>query len=150
RERIECVWKLADSYRFQEKPAPAIARLTPLLALHDKLEDPLGKRDTLRMLSWHRAAQGNYREAEKDLRQALDLHDRHGAADRLTRADLGIELADLLDRQGRTDEAGRQRVRSAQDYRAVLKDPRAGRPGAAGAVTAFWKLQTLYQKGSQY
>jgi CHAT domain-containing protein len=150
RERIACARKLAESYQFQKQPDRAVARLTPLLAIHDALEDPLGKRDTLRLLAGHEAARGDDAAAEKDLQQALALHDEHDPAGRLVRADLAAELADVQERQGRADEAGRLRDQAVADYQAALRDPGAGRPGLTGAVTAFWKLQTLYQKTTQY
>jgi CHAT domain-containing protein len=150
RERIECVWKLADSYRFQGQPGKALPQLAALLPVHDRLADPIGKRDTLRLLAGQHAARGEAREAEQEIRQALTLHEQKDASDRLTHADLTAELADMLDRQGKEADARRWRDQAAGHYQAVLKNPGAGRPGRAGALTAFWKLQKLYQNTSQY
>jgi CHAT domain-containing protein len=150
RQRIDCVRKLADSCRFQGRPDKALAQLEPLAELHDQLDDPLGKRDTLRLVAACHAAQGDQEAAEKDLRAALALHRKHDAADRLTAADLEAELADRLDRRRRHADARRARTQAADDYRAVLDDPRAGGPRRGGAVAAFWKLQSLYQQGAQY
>jgi CHAT domain-containing protein len=149
-ERIACARKLAESYQFLGQPDQAVARLAPLPAIHDALEDPLGKRDTLRLLAAVEAARGDDRAAEKDLRQALALHEEHDPAGRLIRADLAADLADVQERQGQEDETRRLRDQAIADYQAALQDPQAGRPGVAGAVTAFWKLQTLYQKTTQY
>lgn len=152
--RIECARRLADSYRFQGRPEKAVPRLERALADLDQLQkpDPVGRRDTLRQLAGHLAAPGVARpaDAEARLREALELHRRHAADDRLTRADLSGELADVLAGRGRAEEAKALRDRAAQDYRAVLEDPQAGRPEAAGTLDAFWKLQVLYQRTSQF
>jgi CHAT domain-containing protein/tetratricopeptide (TPR) repeat protein len=164
--RIECARRLADAYRFQGQPAKALPRLRQALADFDRLKepDPAGRRDTLRQLADHQTALDHHAGAEACLREALELHRRSAPGDRLTRADLCCELADVLGRQGRSRgeapswlaslrlacQAWALREQAAGDYRAVLEDPRAGRPGAAGALDAFWKLQLLYQRTNQY
>src|SRR5262249_43466519 len=70
-----------------------------------------------------------------------------GTGDRLTRADLEADLADVHERRGRPKEAGPWRDKAAADYRAVLDDPKTARPGS-GALAAFWRLQQLYQRAS--
>jgi CHAT domain-containing protein/tetratricopeptide (TPR) repeat protein len=151
RQRIEYVWKLADSYRFQGKPAKAIARLASLPALHDQLGDPAGKRDTLRRLAGHHAALGESDRAAEYLRQALALHETApDRGDRLLRGDLAGELAEALATRDRGDEADQWRLRSAQDYRAVLDAAGNTGPEVARKVSAFWKLEKLYQRTSQF
>jgi CHAT domain-containing protein/tetratricopeptide (TPR) repeat protein len=150
-EQIECVGRLADSYRFREQPAKAIARLVPLLALHDRLADLDGKRDTLRRLAGHHAALGQDREAEKYLRQALALPPAPGPAQRIARGDLADELAEALARQKHTAEMDKWRRQAAEEYRSVLEaSPGERRAEVAPVITAFWRLQKLYQKTSQY
>jgi tetratricopeptide (TPR) repeat protein len=150
RQRVECAWRLADGYRFQGGPKEAIARLAPLLAVHDRLGDRAGKRDTLRRLAGHHAARADYIQAEKSLREALDLEARSGRADPIRRAELACELAEVLALQKREAEAERYRKEAADDYRAVLEPAAGVRPEAARVVTAFWGLQALYQKAGQY
>jgi CHAT domain-containing protein/tetratricopeptide (TPR) repeat protein len=151
RQRIEYVWKLADSYRFQGKPAKAIARLASLPALHDKLGDPAGKRDTLRRLAGHYAALAQPGRAAECLRQALALHETApDRGDRLLRGDLAGELAEALATQDRGQEADKWRQQADQDYSAVLKAAGNTGPEVARKVSAFWKLEKLYQRTSQF
>ena len=150
--RIECVRRLADSDRFQGRPKEAIPRLEQILPAFGELKkpDPVGQRDALRQLAGHLTAARRHADAEKYLKQARALHRQHAAGDLLTCADLSGELADVLERQGRTREAATLRREAAWDYRAILEDPRTGLPEGAGALGAFWKLQVLYQRTSQY
>jgi CHAT domain-containing protein/tetratricopeptide (TPR) repeat protein len=150
--RIECARRLADSYRFEGRPEKAVPRLEQVLPAFDALKepDPAGRRDTLRQLAGHLAALERHADAEKRLKEALALHQRHAADDRLTRADLSCELADAVERQGRAAEAADLRRQADKDYRAVMTDSRAGRLEVAGALDAFWKLQVMYQRTSQY
>jgi CHAT domain-containing protein/tetratricopeptide (TPR) repeat protein len=163
-DRVACVWKLADSYRFMGKPALAIPRLTALLAVHDRLHDRDGKRDTLRRLAAAHAelalalerqkrgeeAKGEHARAEEELRQALVLHDAVRGADRILRGDLAAELALALERQKRADEAKHWHQQAADEYRAVLEGRDRGKPDVARVITAFWKLEKLYQRTNQY
>jgi CHAT domain-containing protein/tetratricopeptide (TPR) repeat protein len=149
-ERIGCTWKLADSYQFQERPDPAIARLEPLLAIHDRLENWPGKRDTLRRLAAHYTLRGDHARAAACLEEALDLHGKAATPeDRLLRGELAEELSDCLARLHRTDEAERWRKQAAESYGAILRGS-GGQSAQALAVHAFWKLEKLYQKTSQY
>jgi CHAT domain-containing protein/tetratricopeptide (TPR) repeat protein len=150
RQRIECAWKLADGYRFHKRPDKAIPRLLPLLVFHRWQGDLVGQRDTLRRLAGHHAAGLDYPAAEKCLREARDLHTRAGAADRITLAELADELAAVLAAQKKDAEAARWRERAAEEYQAILNPSREGRPEVGQVVTAFWELQTLYEKSSQY
>jgi CHAT domain-containing protein len=150
RLRAECSWRIADSYRYQGEAAKAVARLTPLLPLLDDLKDPLGKRDTLKQLADHLVVLKDLEGAEQRLKEALALHDKHDEANRFTHGDLCAALADVLERRGQQDESESWRKRAAADYDAALRDPRAGLPGVAGPLAAFWKLQLLYQRHNQF
>ncbi|HYT88775.1 MAG TPA: tetratricopeptide repeat protein, partial [Gemmataceae bacterium] len=150
--RIECTRRLADSYRFQGRPAEAIKWLEPVVSDFGRLQkpDPAGKRDTLRQLAAHLTAAKRHADAEKYLKEALELHRKYAADDPLTRADLSCELADVLERQDRLPEATLLRQQAIQDYGSVLGDQRHPRPKLAGALAAFWKLQVLHQRAGQY
>jgi CHAT domain-containing protein/tetratricopeptide (TPR) repeat protein len=152
--RVECVRRLADSYRFQGQPKKAIQRLEDILPDLDELKEPNPaiRRDCLRQLAGHLAADDRLADAEKRLQEARELHRQVAAEDSLTGADLSCELADVLDRQGptRAGEAKVLRDQATKDYEAILKDPSARRTALAGALDAFWKLQVLYQRMSNY
>ena len=148
--RAECSWRIADSYRFQGQPAKAVDRLTPLLPLLDELKEPLGKRDTLRQIAEHLTVLNDLAGAEQRLLEAADLHEKNDRANRLTHGDLCAALADVIQRRGRQAESDTWRSAAAADYDAVLRDPNAGRPGVAGPLAAFWKLQLLYQRQNQF
>ncbi len=149
KERIPCAWKLAEAYRFQQQPERAIACLTPLLASHDQLDDPAGKRSTLQMLAAHHNSRQEHEQAVAYLREGLDLPTRTQAKDRIARADLWNDLAETYQRLHRPADVERCRDQSAELYRAALSEPRADRGTIARTTTAFWKLQRLYQKREQ-
>jgi CHAT domain-containing protein len=150
--RIECARRLADSYRFQGRPAEAVKWLEAVLPDFGRLRkpDPAGERDTLRQLAAHLTAARRPADAEKRLKEALERHETHAADDPLTRADLSCELADVLERLGRPEEGAALRQRAIRAYGVVLKDSRSDRHQKAGALAAFWKLQVLHQRASQY
>jgi CHAT domain-containing protein len=150
-DRISTVWKVADSYAFQGEPAKAIEYLTLLLSVHDKALDWAGKRDTLQRLAAHHTTRGDHAAAERCLVQAVELHDRFvRPGDRLVRGDLADLLGDALARQGKHNEAGRWSEEAANEYRAVLEASAKERQDAGRIVTAFWRLEKLYQKKHQY
>ena len=149
KQKIQCVWKLAEAYRFQQQPDQAISRLKSLLPIHKELEDAAGERTTLRMLASHYNASRQYGEAAGCLRRALELHDKVPEEDRLAQADLWSELADTCSRQRNREETDRCRDKAAELYTAALREPRAERRTIARTTTAFWKLELLYQKREQ-
>jgi CHAT domain-containing protein len=149
-QRIELVWNLSDSYRYHGRSGPAIELLLPLLAVHDRLGDRPAKRDTLRRLAGHYALRHQPERAEEYLRQALALNDDSGAAGRRLQGELTEELAEQVALQGRKEEAGRLRRQAAEAYAGALAAAGKGRSASAEAVIAFWHLQKLYQKMSQY
>src|SRR5436305_1218936 len=55
-QRLRCLQGLSESYRFQGRPAEAIPRLEQLLRVQEQLRDQAGKRDALRLLAGHLAA----------------------------------------------------------------------------------------------
>src|SRR5262249_17041656 len=148
-QRIDCVRSLAESYRFERNPEAAIPRLRELLPLHDRLKDPAGRRDTLRLLADHLLAARRLADAESCLRQAIQQVEQGQTSDRLVHADLASALADVLERRGQTGDARSWREQAIEAYRAVQADGRGGQIGRAGVLTAFWKLQTLYQRSGQ-
>ncbi len=141
--RAESVWKLAESYRMRQQRERAAAQLRQLL------EAPLGaaeRRQTFQALARDLVALKDAPGAEKALREAIRLHEELPEADKLTLGDLAAQLCLVLKEQKRREDADRWRERAAEAYKAVLKDPRLGRPFQAGALEAFWKLQQLYQE----
>jgi CHAT domain-containing protein len=149
-DRISTVWKLADSYAFQGQPDKAITHLTLLLSIHDRERDWAGKRDTLQRLAGHHTTRGDHAAAEKCLLESLELHDRlRPAGDKLARADLADLLGDALARQAKK-EAGRWHDTAIEEYRAVLEAAGKEHRDAVRIVTAFWRLDKLYQKKHQY
>jgi CHAT domain-containing protein/tetratricopeptide (TPR) repeat protein len=147
---IRTVWMLADSYAFQGQPDKAIHHLERLSRVHDRRGDPEGKRDTLERLAAHHTSQGDHAVAEKELLQAVELHDHlRQPGDRMVRANLADLLGDALQRQGKNIEAKRWHEAASADYREVLETSAKDR-GVARMVSAFWRLEKLYQKTHQY
>src|SRR5207244_3036894 len=62
--------------------------------------------------------------------------------------DLWQDLAGVLERDNRQDEAAECRQKAARFYQAVIE--RDARAGQQTPEAAFWKLQRLYQQASQY
>jgi CHAT domain-containing protein len=149
-ERIECTWKLADSYLAQKRPRPAITALELLLPTHDRQRDNAGKRDTFRRLAAHHRLLGDLEQSEKDLRAALDLHDTLKAADPVLHGDLADELGDIAAARGNRDAAFALQKDAAAAYQNALKAAGGDQGARASAVPVFWKLDKLYQKMSQY
>jgi CHAT domain-containing protein/tetratricopeptide (TPR) repeat protein len=137
---------LSESCRFQKRPSEAANLMEKALPLYDRLNDGAGKRDALRALAGYLAAAGRRAEAIRRLQEALDLHEKLASDDRLARADLRADLADVNERQGRKTDAQTLRARAAEDYRNVLKE----RGGSARRLAAYWGLQALFQRARDY
>ncbi|MFO0945754.1 MAG: CHAT domain-containing tetratricopeptide repeat protein [Planctomycetota bacterium] len=145
---IQCSRRLADCYRFTEEPDKAIDVLTPLLEVHDDLNDAVGKQETLRILAMHHLAKNAVPLAIEKLREALAIHKGSSLADRLRKADL---LQDLGIALGKDHEEGVQRLQEATLlYDEILKAEVKDRRDAYLATLAFWNLQTLHQRSRQY
>ncbi len=156
--RIEYTRRLAESYRSQEKLDQAAAALESLLPVHEQLRDPKGLGETLKLLGDYRLAQAGRdadRAAERSYRTALDLLEKSRAGDQLLQGDLHAGLAEVFRRRGQKAEVDSQVEKAAGAYREILKLSRQRqRPKGEGwdvsGLTAFWKLQQLYQRVSQY
>jgi CHAT domain-containing protein/tetratricopeptide (TPR) repeat protein len=149
RDRIDWACRLSESYRCRGRPEEAIPRLELVLPLYGRLGDRAGKRDTLQLLATLLVAVKRPKDAERHLRAALRLQEQIGG-DRLAEADLSAALADVLDRQGRPAAAEPWRQRAVRAYRAAQAGPSEGPIDRAQSLAAFWKLQQLYQRHSQY
>jgi CHAT domain-containing protein/tetratricopeptide (TPR) repeat protein len=145
--RLAYVRGLSECYRFQKRPAEAVPLLEAALPLYDRLDDRAGRRDALRALAGHLAADKRPGEAARRLRQALDAHREAAPDDRLTGAELKAELAKALEQQGRAADARDQRRQAEEDFKAVLE---RRSEGSARPLSAYWGLQTLYQRDRDY
>ena len=150
RQRIDWAWRLAESCRFRGRPHEAIPRLERILPLYDRLNDRAGKRDALQLLASLLVDARREKDAERRLREALALQKDLGG-DKLVEADLGAALADVLERQGQVAAAEPLRRRAVRGYRAATTLPTSlRRADRVRSLAAFWKLQQLYQRHSQY
>src|SRR5262249_5354321 len=128
----------------------ALAKLRELADVQHRLSDHAGRRDTLRLLAERHAALKQYDAAFRCLTGAMLLHLEHYASDRLTAGELCDELAEVKGRL--RDQGARDRLPPpALDHsRAVMKDGALSRTGQGGALTAYWRLYQLYQRGNQF
>jgi CHAT domain-containing protein len=149
-EKTFCLRQLADSYQARNDPARAIAVLGDLLPLQVTAKDPDGQCATHRALAGCHTQRKDHARAEAALRQALALAERAADADPLRRADVLVELADVLDRRKKGGDAVKVRARAVQGYRAILEKTRASRATSASAAAAFWKLERLYERSRLY
>ncbi len=149
-EKALCLRQLADSYRARKEPVRAIAELEALLPLQNSAEDLEGKCETHRALAACHGERKDHARAEAALREALPLATRIAKAHPLRRADVLVELAEVLDRRGKADEAGKARRQAIDSYLAVVEKAWATRSTSARSAAAFWKLERLYEHTQLY
>lgn len=137
---------LAEARLRRGDTAGALAALAELPDLHDKLEDPLGRRDTQRQRAKLFAAQGKYSEAAALFKAALDLHRKHQPKRRLVTGDILAEWS--IAAVGRAESA-KLRDEAAAEYRAAIDAP-ADNPDAGGPLAAFVRLQSLTRSAKQF
>jgi Tfp pilus assembly protein PilF len=138
---------LSESCRFQKRPGEAAGFMEEALPLYDRFGDGAGKRDALRALAGHLAAADRLADSAGRLQEALDLHEKLASDDRLARADLRADLADVRERQGRASAARALRGQAAEDYRNVVEERGVG---SARRLAAYWGLQALYLRARDY
>lgn len=130
----------------------ALAALAAFPELHDKLDDPLGRRDTQRQRAKLLAAKGMYSEAAALFKEALDLHRKYQPKRRLIAGDILAEWSVAAAAQsspgGRTESA-KLRDEAATEYRAAIDAP-ADNPDAGGPLAAFVRLQSLTRSARQF
>lgn len=160
-ERITCARCLGECYRQAGLDVPVIPRLAALVRIHDRLDDPAGKLETLRLLAARHTARKEHHAAYRCLLGALTLYHEGPSEvpgksmarwrrDRLSAGDLCNELAETSLRLHLPEVSERWRQRAILHYQAVMKDPTAGRPGHAGSLAAYWKLHQLFQRTNQF
>lgn len=86
---------------------------------------------------------GEYELAERELRRAMELNEQRADGGELERTDIAVTLASLLDRLGRTDEAGDLFQDSLVRYRRLLGDDS---PTVASTRFSFGLFQLGQQK----
>lgn len=133
RARAEALARTGDA-------AGALAALAPLPELHDKLGDPLGRRDTQRLRA--RLLAGRPAEAAPLFAEVQALHQKHQPGSRAAAGDI---LAEWAAATPNAAEAATRRAAAAAEYKAALDDPEAG-----GALAAFVKLQALTRSSRDF
>lgn len=124
----------------------ALAVLAKLPELHDKLDDPAGRRDTQRQRAKLLAARGQFAAAEALFAEALALHRKHQPKQRLLAGDVLAEWSAAALAAGKPDAAAKLRDRAAAEYKAALEaDAEAG-----GALATFMRLQALTRSAKQF
>jgi CHAT domain-containing protein/tetratricopeptide (TPR) repeat protein len=133
--------------------AGALDALAAFPELHEKLDDPLGLRDTQRQRAKLLAAGGRYADAAALFKQALELHRKYQPKRRLVAGDILAEWSVAAGQQSSTAlgraEAARLRDEAAAEYRAALAAP-ADNPDAGGPLAAFVRLQALTRSAKQF
>ena len=127
----------------------SLATLAPLPALHDKLEDPLGRRDTQRQRAKLLAANGKYADADVLFKESLDLHRDKQPKHRLVAGDILAEWSAAALAAGKPADAAKFRDAAAAEYRATLDAP-SDNPDAGGPLAAFVRLQSLTRSAKQF
>jgi CHAT domain-containing protein/tetratricopeptide (TPR) repeat protein len=148
--QIEYVWSLAESYRSQKQPELAIPYLTELLAIHQRLDDYRGERETLRLLGDHSRLSKKYPEAEKSLARAIQLHEEKFSSELVLSGNLALEMAELLIESKKPEQALSFREKGVKLLREVLTNPESKREEISGALTAFSKLQNVYISSNEF
>lgn len=123
----------------------ALAALADFPALHDKLNDPLGRRDTQRQRAKLLAAKGKTADAGALFKEALELHEKHQPKRRLIAGDILAEWSLAASRADAPD----LRARAATEYRAALAAP-SDNPDGGGPLAAFVRLQLLTRSARDF
>jgi CHAT domain-containing protein/tetratricopeptide (TPR) repeat protein len=130
----------------------ALAVLAVFPELHDKLDDPLGRRDTQRQRAKFLAAKGNNPAAAALFKEALELHRKNQPKRRLVAGDIlaewSIAAAANTSPTARA-EAAKLREAAATEYRAAIDAP-ADNPDAGGSLAAFVRLQSITRSARQF
>jgi CHAT domain-containing protein/tetratricopeptide (TPR) repeat protein len=146
RERAEAVNARGDA-------ALALALLAELPALHDKLGDPLGRRDTQRLRANVLAAGGRYAEAVPFYREAIDVHKRNRPKLQMVVGDILVDWSIAAAAAGKRTEATDLRTQAAAEYQAIITASSATKADAAdpeSAFGAFVKLQLVTSAARQF
>lgn len=128
----------------------ALAALEPLPGFHDRLQDPLGRRDTQRQRANLLAAAGKYAEAVPLYEEALELHRKHRPKRRLAAADILAEWTTAATTAKVREKAGELRTKATNAYAAVLKAPDPADQADGGPLAAFVKLQLLNREARNF
>jgi CHAT domain-containing protein/tetratricopeptide (TPR) repeat protein len=127
----------------------ALAALATLPDLHDRLADPLGRRDTQRLRAKLLAGRGRYADAVPLFAEALVLQRRHQPGRRVAVGDILAEWAGAAAAAGQHADATSRRDAAAVEYKAAIDDPATG-PESGGPLAAFVKLQVLTRSARQF
>lgn len=144
--RVAAGRALAEGRARRGDPAGALAALDPLPGVHDRLRDPLGRRDTQRQRAKLLAAQGKFDAAAAAFAEALELHAKNQPKLRLTAGDILAEWSAAAQAADRVADAAKLRERAAAEYKAALD----GGSDAGGALAAFVRLQSLTRSAKQF
>jgi CHAT domain-containing protein/tetratricopeptide (TPR) repeat protein len=128
----------------------ALATLAPLPDLHDRIKDPVGRRDTQRQRANLLAASDHFADAVPLFREALALHREHRGTRRIPAGDILAEWMAAARAANQRDEAARLRLAAEAEYKAVLDAPAATDLEDGGPLVAFVKLQLLTRSGRQF
>ncbi|OWK39972.1 CHAT domain-containing protein [Fimbriiglobus ruber] len=148
--RVRAARYLAEALHHRGETTAALGVLAPLPALHDRLGDPLGRRDTQRQRANLLAANGHYPEAAPLFEEALALHRKHAKERRMTAGDVLAEWTEAAGAAGRRDEATRLRAEAESEFKAILDKPTLVDLEAGGPLAAFVKLQLLTRSARQF
>ncbi|MBM3979701.1 MAG: CHAT domain-containing protein, partial [Planctomycetes bacterium] len=136
---------LAEALFRRGDTAGALAALADFPDLHDKLDDPLGRRDTQRQRAVLFAAQNKTADAVALFKEALELHQKHQPKRRLVAGDILAEWSVAAAKADAPD----LRARAAAEYRAALAAP-SDDPDAGGPLAAFVRLQALTRSARDF
>ncbi|MBN9519092.1 CHAT domain-containing protein [bacterium] len=127
----------------------ALAALALLPDLHDRLRDPVGRRDTQRQRAKLLADRGRYADAAPLFAEALELQQKHQPGRRVATGDILAEWAAAAAAAGKDAEAAAKRDAAAAQYKAAIDDPQPG-PASGGPLAAFVKLQLLTRSARDF
>jgi CHAT domain-containing protein len=142
RYRAEALFRAGDA-------DAALAALAALPDLHDRLRDPLGRRDTQRLRAKLLAGRGRYADAAPLFAEALELQQKHQPDRRVAVGDILSDWAAAAAAAGKHEDASTRRDAAAAQYKAAIDDPATG-PESGGPLAAFIKLQLLTRSAREF
>lgn len=144
----------AEAVNARGGTAEALDLLAKLPDLHDKLGDPLGRRDTQWLRANLQAAAGRYGEAVPFFREAIELHKRNRPKKRMVVGDVLVDWSLAAAAAGKKGEAEELRSRAAAEYQAIIAAASTAAPTDAAEAEspfgAFVKLQHLTRAARQF
>jgi CHAT domain-containing protein len=149
RERVEIVFRLSESYRFQQKPDEAIKQLLAIIPRCQLLDDARLLSRAYRLLGDHLREKKDFLQSETNFRLGLKELEKVNLKESLDYAEMLQDLSEILVIRKVRKGAEEYRDLAIKAYQTILQSS-GPRENSFDVASAFWKLQQLYQRSQQF